>query len=742
MASKYPGFSLPRRRILQSVPPALVAPALGAVFSPSGPARAAEPVRTGYTICDHCNQMPMCGIKFQAQGDVVIGLENWPEHPQKILCSKGLATLQRLYNPTRLLYPMRRTQPKGAADPGFKRIGWDEALAEIARRLNEIRSRHGADSVMFYTGDPKEPRPAVSRLAWRFGSVHYATESSVACRKGSLQAEELIFGAENSGGNCGPETRSYLVMATNGAWSKPHGWWNMFTAAKKRGVKIIVVDVRRTKTAELADIHLQPRQGTDAALAMGVNHVLIREGLYNKAFVEKWCHGFAELAAYAQGFSPERTEALTGVPAALVVEAARAYAQGPGSFSLTSQSLSHSSNGVNNTRAWLIVPAILGYIDVPGGAMFGVGPADYICWDNGMTKAFSGYSWFSAPEQKARRLDRQFVPLWNEMMPVFSPNQLPELVAQGKLRALAAFGYNVMIWPESDTYRDAVAKLDFAFAVDHFYRPESHRDLDLILPAAVNFERYAPFGVHGDRVTARTPVKPMGEAREDWQIALQIGCLIDKPENFFNGDPVQACDAILGTWGTSYAKQVAALPQVTPVKSAKQEPRKYEKGRLRPDGQPGFDTPTGKIELYSTLQAKHGFGGLPEFKPPLAPSAQYPLKLINGTRAPYITHSKTRGDAPYLLEIEPMSTVDIHPTDARKRDIVEGDLVTIKSAHGQARARARVSIIVQPGMLGMQYGWPGDQNSQMLVSRSFDPLSGYAAYFEMVVEVTKDTKQG
>jgi len=742
MALKNSEFNPSRRSLLQSVPPALASPALAATFAPLASAQAAEPVRTGYTVCDHCNHIPMCGIKFKAQGNAVLSIESWAEHPNSILCNKGLSTLQRLYNPTRLLYPMKRTQPKGAADPGFKRISWEEALGTIAQRLKEVRAKHGADSVLFYAGDPKEPRPAVMRLAHRFGSVHWGTESSVGCNLGSVMAQRLLLGDENYGGPAGPDTRSFLVIATNGAWARPHGWWRMLVAAKQRGVKIVVVDVRRTKTAELADIHLQPRQGTDAALAMGVVNVLIQEGLYNKEFVDKWCHGFAELAAYAKQFTLERTEQITGVPGRLVVEAARAYAQGPGSYACTSQSLSHSSNGINNTRAWLLLPALLGYIDVPGGALFGVRLPDYIHWDAGLTTEFSGFKWFDAPEQKARRLDAKDFPLWNEMMEMFSPNLLPEYIEAGKLRALAAFGYNVMIWPQSETYRQAVAKLDFAFAADYFYRDASHRDLDIILPAAVNFERYAPFGVHGNKITARTPVKPMGEAKEDWWIALQLGCLIDKPENFFDGDPVKACDSMLKTWGTSYAQQQAALPQVAAVKGPQQQARKFEKGLLRKDGKPGFNTPTGKIELVSTLQAKHGFGSLPEYKPPIAPNPQYPLKLINGTRAPYITHSKTRGDAPYLLEIEPMSTVDIHPIDAKQRGIAEGDRITVKSAYGQAKARARVSIIVQPGMLGMQYGWPGEQNSQMLVSRTFDPLSGYAAYFEMVVEVTKDKQQG
>lgn len=255
----------------------------------------------------------------------------------------------------------------------------------------------------------------------------------------------------------------------------------------------------------------------------------------------------------------------------------------------------------------------------------------------------------------------------------------------------------------------------------------------------MNYERYAPFGTHaGNKVSVRTPVKPMGEAKEDWWIALQLGCLVDDPKHFFDGDPVKACDSILKEWGTTYADAQKNLPNMTQVQGAKQQPLKYEKGLLRHDGQPGFDTPSGKIELSSNITKMHNLGTIPIYVEPYQPTAEYPIKLINGTRAPYITHSKTRSDSPYLLEIEPMSTVDINPEDAKARGINEGDKVLIKNQYGQARARARVSIIVPPGTAGMQYGWRGDQNTQVLIPREWDKLSGYAPYFETTVQITKE----
>lgn len=715
--------------------------ALGVGFVPKAISAEKEEVWTGYTACDSCNQMPMCGTKFTAKGNNIISIANWTEHPSKILCSKGLASLQRLYNPNRLLYPMKRTNPKGSADPGWVRITWEEAIKTIVGKLAETKAKYGPDSVMFYCGDPKEPRPAVQRLARYFESVHYGTESSTACRKGSLTAEELIYGQENAGSGAGPQTKTFMVMATNKAWSGPQGWMNMIRAAKKRGTTVITIDCRRTKAAELADIHLQPRQGTDGALAFGIMHVLIKENLYNKEFVDKWCHGFEQLKKYVERFTPEYASKETGVPAELIVKAARMYAKGPGSFALTSQSISHAINGVNNTRALLCIPAILGYIDVPGGAMFPVNPDDYICWDNGMTHAFVDYYWFKDPQRRARRTDYKRLPVWNAMQIQWSPNHLPEDIKAGKIHALAAWGFNVMIWPQTPVYQEALRNLDFAFACDYFYRETTHKDLDIILPSAMNFERHAPFLVHGGgKVVCRKPVKPLGECWEDWKIALTIGAALVDRETFFDGDPVKACDWMLTKWGTTYAKQQAALPKVLPVAIPKQQPYKYEKGLLRRDGKPGFCTPTGKIELFSEVQSSCGFEGLPEYFPPMKPTKQYPLKLINGTRKPYITHSKTRMDSPYLFELEDYSTMDINPKDARDRGLKDGDYVLVRSAYGgPVSARVNCSIIVPPGTIGMQYGWTGDQNTQVLIPRQWDKISGYAPYFEVCVQVEKDS---
>lgn len=733
------GPSIDRRAFLKTVALSATAPSVSSIFSPLAHA-ADNDTWIGHTICDSCNHMPMCGIEFEAQGNTVIGIRNWKEHPNNSLCAKGISTLQRLYNPNRLLYPMKRTAPKGAADPGWVRITWDEAIKTIATKLTAIRSQYGADRVMFYCGDPKEPRPAVMRLARYFGSPNYCCESSVACNLAMVHALELSYGGEIAGG-FGPKTNCLMIVGQNGAWSKPHGYFRNLLAAKARGMKLIVMDVRRTKVAEQADIHLQPRGGTDGAVAWGMIRVLIKEGLVDKAFIDKWCVGYDEVVKYAETFTPEWVEKESGVPAELIVKAARMFAEGPSGVSISGQSITHQHNGCNNVRACSLLMALTGNVEKAGAGTFANWPEDYLRWDEGYTRSFIDQAWFNQPEQKAKRIDRDFAPVWNDMQVLCSPNMLPEMVRDGRIRAVAGFGMNALIWPSPAEYQDAIRKMDFAFAADNFYRNETHHDMDLVLPAALNFERFAPFGVHGRKVSVRKPVKPLGEAWEDWKIACTIGAAVCDPETFFHGDPVKACDAILNKWGVSYEKQQQVLPNLQVVEFfPPQEMGKHEKGILRYDGKKGFRTPSGKIELVSSVQAKHGLNGLPVYVAPPKPTKEYPFKLINGTRRPYITHSKTRSDQPYLLELEPESTINMNPKDAAKLGIKEGDRVWMVSPYykNKVRARARVTILCPPGLIDAQYGWRGDQETQPLIPRKdWDPVSGYPCFNDVCIRIEK-----
>jgi anaerobic selenocysteine-containing dehydrogenase len=508
--------------------------------------------------------------------------------------------------------------------------------------------------------------------------------------------------------------------------------------AKERGVKYIVIDPRNTPTVgTLADIHLQPRPATDAALAAGMMNVIFREGLEDKEFCDNWIYGIDELRRYVKDFTPEKVENITWVPAKRIVDAARLYAtQHPGGLMVGSQGTTHNLNATNNHRAILMLPAICGNIDVPGGIGVPTEPLEGMGgnWSDG-PPVFSMRS--KLLEMRESRLDLKVFPAWAEKIHEVQTNYLIEWVNEKKVKAFLGWGLNTMIWPQSHAYQKAIESLEFSMAVDYFYRPWTHNFVDVVLPAATNFERVAPFATFGRKVYGRTPIKPLGECREDWQIALEIGGRLGNPDLFFKGNAEEACNSILGMWKLSYddLRKNQESGVLIPAKGPDVF-EKYKIGRMRPDGKPGFNTPSGKIEAVSLALKKHGLVALCEHKDPAAVTPQHPLVLISGARVPFITHSKWREDSPWLLELEPHPLLLINPQDADKRRIKKGDNVILKSPYGSIHVKAKPTIMVSAGVVGLMHGW-AKANVNELVPRQFDPISGYPPYKDVICEVIK-----
>lgn len=693
----------------------------------------------GYTFCDGCNEVPFCGIKFYQKDNNITRIESWPGFPASPLCSKAYATVQRLKNPNRLLYPLKRTRPRGASDPGFTRISWDEAYETIVGQLTRIRKDYSPHHAFFYVGDPKEPRAAVQRLAFTYGSANYGCESSVGCRRAAQLAELLTYGFPTMGNLPTEQTGVMLIWGTNPAYSgQPFMCHGRLADARERGVKFIVVDPRKTPTATtLADVHLRARPGTTAALAAGMMHVMFKEGLYDRAFSEKWIHGLDSLMDYTKEFTPEKVEEITRVPAEKVVDAARLYAtSGPGGLLTGAQGTTHNLNATNNHRALLLIPAICGYLDIPGGVKKSTEPLEGMPgpWAEG-PPVFTRKDLL--PAMQANRLDLEDFPVWAEKIFEVQANHLVEWIREGKVKAFLGWGLNMMIWPQTHEYQEAIASLDFSMAVDYFYRPQTHPFVDIVLPAAMNFERLAPFAIHGRKIFGRKPVPPAGECKEDWQIALEIGARLGDPEEFFNGDVEAACNEILSMWDITYddLRKNQESGVLIPAKGGEVY-RKYETGDLRPDGKPGFNTPSGKIEAFSTVLERYGYPALPEYKEPMKTSSEYPFILISGARVPYITHSKWRDDAPWLLELQSEPVLSIHPKDAKKNGVHTGDTVRLKTRFGEMEVKAKPTIMVPIGVVSVMHGW-ANSNVNELIPRQFDPISGFPPYKEVVCSVLK-----
>ena len=701
-----------------------------------------EATRIAYTYCDLCNQVPKCGMKVHVEGGRIVRVENRENYPSGPLCVKGLASLEEQYHPDRLLYPVARSTPKGSAAPGWQRISWDEAYRRIAAKLEEVKAKYGAEKVCFFVGDPKEPRPAVQRLAYTFGSPNFGTESSV-CSKSAVMASQLTFGTPTTGNAPSQQTGSCLIWSRNPAYSAPHEMARLLQA-RKQGVKYVIVDPRVTPTVQqLADVHLQPRPGTDGALALGmVNLMLARDGLCDREFAAKWIQGLDELARYAGQFSLEEVERITWVPKERIETAVQLLARSrPVTWVGSSQATVHSSNGLQNQRAILAVLALTGDFDAPGGVTLPTYPLSLLPF--GYTTEFSREAEL-LPALSDKRLDKDRFPLWARMNTEIQMNHLPEYVEEGRVKAMVMFGANTMMWPQSAQYQQAIAKLDFSVAVDYFLRPWTHDHVDMVLPAATTFERMSPVAIFGRKVFLRDPVvAPSGEAKPDWLIALELGCRLGYASEFWNADESQALDAILRKEGLSVEALRAAGAQGISLPAPGDEVfRKYEKGLLRRDRKPGFNTPSGKIELQCTMLEEYGFDALPRYREPMESplstpdlAKEFPLILNTGSRVLMFTHSKLR-ELPSLRKLMPFPVINLHPKDASAQGIAQGDEVELESAHGRIRLRAHLSLDLLPGVVDVSHGW-ADANVNAVVPRHFDPITGFAAFKEGLCRVRR-----
>ena len=721
-------------------------------------AASTAPEEVKYSHCVMCNHGPKCGMKLILKEGKILRVEKREGYPNNILCAKGISSLQEIYDPNRLLYPHKRTTPKGSSDPKWERITWEEALETIATKFNQIKKDYGAEKVLFMTGDPKEPRSALQRLAFTFGSPNMGTESST-CYKGTELSAKLTYGTEwftakslaMGGGPAPGKTSVAFIWSNNPAWSAPFSF-NGMRNGKGSGTKYIVVDPRVTPTVEqMADIHLQLRPGTDGALALCFGNYLIENDAYDKEFIEKWAHGFEEYKEYVKEFTIEKTAEICDLPIDRLTAACEMLANRTGPIVVKgSAAAPHHTNAVNDYRARLLLLPLTGSVDVPGGNTI---PSEQLPFDEWAGTFEFARSGDLLPKLDHLRVDREYFPVWadTDQQGSVQLNKIPEYVKTGAIKACLMLGGNAMMWPQSQEYQQAFQDMEFVAAADFHIRPWTHNYVDMILPAAVSFERIAPLTVFGRNLFLKEKVvEPLGEARPDYQICCDIGVALGYEKEFWGGGPDSEENCLrevinTANLGVTYDDLKAAIPNpvAIPMKG-EQQFKKYELGLLRPDGKPGFTSPTGKVEFTSEILREHGFDPLPIFKEPvLSPVStpdvfkEFPLIMNSGNRVPIYTHSKER-DVPWLRDIMPEPIIRLSKKDADDRGLVEGDMVKITSPVYKEGivAQLEVTNIVKPGVIDMFHGW-AKANINLLIARDFDPISGFPPFKEGLCQVEK-----
>ena len=673
---------------------------------------------TTHSTCYMCTTN--CPITVVSEGPEITSVVHPP-------CVRAEAMEEQRDSEHRLREPMIRGRE---GDP-WRTVTWADAVSHTASELLRIRDAHGPQSIAFMVGYTKEARPYLQRLAHAFGSPHYITESSCCFASGSVGAK-VTLGQEygfffNTSRFKQPETKCRLIWSNNPTDSLiPYASHHLLKEADS--MPTIVVDPRRTRLAETASVHLMLRPGTDGALALGLAHVILREGLQDDEFLAQHAHGVEAYKDYVQEFTPERTSEITGIPAETIVEAALLYGRAkPAQITVSQEAIVQHGNGLQNYRAVILLAALCGYIDIAGGN---------VAWDSRLREKN-----VSLHGELAGGLPTI---MGGEEFPVFTSNYtegqamlLPDYIEQGKIKAVFSMGTNLMMWPNSNRFAEALSKLELFTACDFFANPTVDA-ANVFLPAATSLERQALIVAPIGKVQYRpAAVPPRGEARGDTEMLFDMAEALGLGDMFWNGDIHASFDERLEPTGLSFDD----LPRDGKSIKVELEPRQDRSYR-----QNGFGTPTGKVEFDSTTLSDAGYDGLPTYREPhLSPQGSpetaeiYPLVLTSGGRSNNFTHSQGRM-LKTLRKREPDPRLQINPEDARARGIEDGDWLEISAPTGSIEMVAWVTDIMAPGVVHGFHGWAeANINSLVPDGDALDPISGYPPFKSCLCQVEKQS---
>ena len=708
-------------------------------------------------ITSMCGICPAgCGVHVHLKAGKIDRLTPIKNHPNGIVCPRGMRAPEIVYSPDRILYPQHRIGPRGAT--AFERVTWDRAFDGIVDGLHAIAREHGPEAICVYTGrgnfefglnETFAPAGTVessaSAVLFPFGSPNTTGVGALCYVSYGMLSSRACFGdyMRNMREDIDNATL-ILVWGANPTTDSSPIKLPAIKRAKRGGARVIVIDHRRNETAKATRAEwIGIRPGTDGALALGVIGVLIEEDLYDQDFVEQWTHGFDELCAYVRAFTPARVEAITGVPAERVRTLAREIAAAQGCSIVTYTGLEYSNSGVQAIRAVWVLQAIAGHLDVVGGKLFT------------MRGALRANRLLTEPPPDAPEpIGKAEYPLYYDVRREAHAAMLPRAILEGDpypVRALIVSGSSLITaWPNPDLWRRALAALDLLVVINRFPTADS-RYADFILPATTLFEIesymiYDGFIQHRQRV-----IQPLGEARNDLLIFAELAQRLGYGYRWPQTEEAAVRYALRGTGIT--LKELRARPEGIRFPLPPMRYRKYRTGELRVDGKPGFNTPTGKFEIASEWLRAAGYEALPVYtepsEGPLADpdlAGEFPLVFNSGARTQPAFRSQ-HYNIPSLVAMQPEPEVQLHVEDALARGIVDGDEVYVVSPRGKAPFRARVTEDIVPGAVEVNMGgggplgpeaWQRANVNDLTDFDNRDPISGFPVYKALLCEVVKN----
>jgi cysteine sulfinate desulfinase/cysteine desulfurase-like protein/anaerobic selenocysteine-containing dehydrogenase len=706
-------------------------------------------------ICGICSAGCWVEVTYDEEGKMA-KVEADKTSSLGIQCRVGERSPEIVYSEDRLLYPMKRKGPKGTYE--FERISWDEAYDIIVKRLHTVKEEFGPEANAIYTGsgsfelsmcDIFQPKgvavSSASSVLFPFGSPNtlgvgalcYVSFAMIAphVTMGSMyinmftdieRAKQIVIWGKNPAAHCPPYDFERIMKAYN------------------KGVKIVVIDPRKTAIARYPNTEWIPiRPGTDGALALGLCNILINEELYDEEFVKEWTVGFPEFIQYVTHFTPEVVEHITGVPAETVISLTRRIAESDGVAPVMYSGLEYSDGAVQAIRAVITFWALAGQLDVPGGwcfkmhnNMFPINRGEHI--ENPNIRKAAGYNNF---------------PIYTKYRGEFHANILPKAVLEGKpypIKLLISLGASIITsWPQSEVWRKTLAGLDFLVCIDRQMTADMAY-ADIVLPACTYYE-IESYMIYDSVFRIREKViEPVGEARNDFFIQAELAKRLGYG-HLYPQTEEELLRLVLKDSGFSL-EDVRENGGMIHIPTEMIQYKKWEKGLLRKDRKPGFETPTGKFEIASSILEEYGYDALPIYSEPgEGPLSQpelakkFPLIFNSGARSNVDLHT-LHHSIPSLKKDKPLPTVMINTKDAKTRKIENGDLVSIVTKRGRVNMYAIVTHDIVEGAIeanAMGGGALGSKewreacvNDLTDVNR-YDPISGFPVYKALLCDVVK-----
>ncbi len=710
--------------------------------------------RVAHAACPH-DCPDACGVLITVEDGRATKIQGDPTHPvtRGFLCAKVAKYLDRVYAPDRVLYPMRRVAPKGAAAGAFQRISWDDALDEITRRFRTISAEFGSEAILPYsyggTLGALNNASMDRRFFHRLGASQLdRTICSTAGEAGLKSVLGIKLGTE-------PEqfaqSRYIIAWASNIHANNVH-LWPFITEARRKGAKLVVIDPYRTRTAACADWYLPINPGTDAGLALAMMHVIISENLHDADYVAKYTLGFDELREKAKEYPPEKVAHWTGIAAHDIRKLAREYATTRPAVIRLNYGVQRSERGGTATRAIVMLPCITGsWKEVGGGLQMSTSEAFELNADA-----------LKRPDLMQASLGRparvvNMVGLGNALNRLSDP----------PIKALLVYHSNpAAVCPNHNEVVRGLKRDDLFTVVHEQFFTDTTDYADIVLPATTFFEHkdlQKSYG-HYYLQMSNQAIAPLGECRSNVEMFRALAERMGFDEACFRESVDEMIDGALHSddpWLEGITRE--RLEREASIRlnfSNQQRGRRRDGNRAaeqRSAGRPreavptqpflpfangNFRTPGGKALLYNEELKAQGLDPVAAFTPPAesrhgALKSSFPLELLARKADNFLNSSFS--NLPAVREMEEAGLLEMNAVDARARGIREGDAVKVYNRRGEIVLKARVDGAVQPGVVSAKLNWakfdPELRNINVLTSEKLTDMGNSATFYSVLVEV-------